>query len=461
MPVYYNSKKIIPAPFVSINKIFQRGSGGEKLGAIFNLQITGNLVAFKGSPDSDEVFHTTGGYPADEIDILTDPDKRLMAILRKQEALRSLFSVDGAALEFQPLDGSAPLKCYPRILSIEFGEGTWYDLCRYTISCEADKLLGILSGEDDSDYILSASEEWNLQFGDNEYIYTLTHSINAQGRDSYNAGVLVNRAWENARTYVQNLLGYNSTVANSSGALNLSSLGLNGYNHARTEQYDKKNGSYGITENWILSPTNIIDDYSITSDFDNDSGLTTVRLEGNIIGLNTRNGSFQLSNTKYNAASGYFDTIQGNMLIRAQNGSNILLNAQPLITSIARNPVNGTIGYNYVYDNRPTNILSNSLFENLSINDDFQSAVIAEIPAIGRATGPILQDLSTVTKRSRSLSAEVHFPPSGIYTDPASINDIIVLVQPSVTTYYKTQDIQNWDWRRGIVNRQITWVWEP
>ena len=44
----------------------------------------------------------------------------LKAILRKQEAIRILFSEDGHNFEIQPWDGGPSSKCNPRIQSIEF-----------------------------------------------------------------------------------------------------------------------------------------------------------------------------------------------------------------------------------------------------------------------------------------------------------------------------------------------------
>ena len=45
MPVYYNSKKIIPAPKSKYSKNIQRAANGDILGAVFNISVIGVILS--------------------------------------------------------------------------------------------------------------------------------------------------------------------------------------------------------------------------------------------------------------------------------------------------------------------------------------------------------------------------------------------------------------------------------
>src|SRR5687768_10659426 len=114
--VIYDSKRIIPAPLVTWQRAFDTTGDGEAVGTTYQFTVTGELVAFMGSPDSDGTFWTLGGYPADES---IAADSRLASILRKQDALRELFAIEGKTFEVQSADGSQPLTCNPRNIRVD------------------------------------------------------------------------------------------------------------------------------------------------------------------------------------------------------------------------------------------------------------------------------------------------------------------------------------------------------
>lgn len=463
MPVYYDNKKIIPAPLVSINKEYNRNSSQNKISANFNLQITGTLIAWKGSPDSTESFWTTTGYPPDENTVFVTHDNRLEAILRKQEALLGLFSNDGRTLEFQPLNGNAPLKCYPVINSINFAEGTWYDRCQYTINCSTDRIYGLTDGEPLGSGIVSASENWEIQFGENESVYNATHTIAVQGRDTYGPIGLIQAGWRNAKDYATSLMGYDPTFARSIGVINVPAS-WNAYNHVRTEQTNELDGTCNIVETWVLSPSGVVEDYSGNVNSSLDDPLITVSLDGTITGLNDRNPSdYSLTNSRWTNASGYFQYIYGNLYTRAQTlvDPGITLNVQPLSYSVVKNPIAGTIQYSYQYNNRPSNILPNALLEVINVTENYQTDEYASVPVIGRLAGPVLQDLNTKSERSRNLSVELRVMPSAVYCLPPSIQPIIDLVAPTAEQVFTTQNTGNWDYKSGRASYGVSWTFSP
>jgi hypothetical protein len=487
--ILYDSKRIIPAPTASISKQYQKTGGGRILSPIYTITLQGTIVAYKGSPASDGTFWTLGGYPADENISL---DARLKAILMKQDAIRELFSVEGLQLEIQSDDGSAPTKCNPRVISIDFPEGLWYQTCPYTITLEADRLY---PQDEDTDslgtdfFISDASETWSLETDESSAesyesprSYRLTHSISAQGKRSYNSiGGLDNSPSDNAKAYVLGKLGLNNSYITSSGVLNLASY-YGGYNFARSENTDVEGGSHSVTESWVISSGLAFESFEVSTTYGIGDGLRRVSINGSIAGLEQRDSNLNLVTPKYVNAQAKFSGVSPNIFSRAQLYSGYSLNIVPTTETIGRNPIGGTISYAYEYDNRPSQAITNSLAESITVTDNGTSEEFAAIPVLGRSQGPVLQPLGTSQARTRTLSISANFGPQTIDTTdrntlqasllenprtwPAtatSINNIIDAVNPYNNSAYITfrgQPQESWDARNGTYNYSVTWVWE-
>ncbi len=431
----YNAKRIIPAPFVQITKSFNKTGDGENVGAVFTLVLTGTLMSFKGSPDDDGLFYTGSRYDPDgrtdpTFTVGIDQDSRIASIFRKQEALRELFSEEGHSLEFQAFDGSPPIKCNPRIQSIEFQDGTWVDVCRYTITCEADIVYvnGQSFGEDTFEsYISDLTETWNIDVSDDRgeglglpRTYTLTHAISARGKRFYNEiEELEAPAWEQARRYVLPRLGIANALLPSSGVLDLPSY-YAGFNHVRKEDIDKRGGNYGITETWLLASGSALEDFNVSVKRDARDGLTNVSIEGTITGLEERDTSLQLVTSKYDNASDKFTSVSGVLLTRAQAYSGMTLNVEPMSTVIGRNPVTGSITYAFEYNDRPSNFIAGAKSETISVSNSFNVDTFAQIFVLGRVQGPVLQNLGTKEATTSSLNIEVVFSPATLSANTAA-----------------------------------------
>lgn len=416
--VIYNGKRLIPAPFVNIRKDYTKTNDGENVGSKFNISIIGTIVAWKGSPNSSGTFWTLGDYPPDEV---IQQDSRLKAIIRKQEAIRQLFATEGLLLEFQSDDGSAPMMCNPRILDIQFQDGPWHTVCSYTITMEADIVYinGQEVGEDSfTDKLLDASESWSLETSEDEpedeshpRTYRFTHTLSAVGKRFYDsAGNLVKEPWEHAKAWVLPRLGLDSSVAASTNINNLS--GYTGYNIVRNEQTDEKAGSYQVTESWVLSTNPALETFTVSVKTGLDSGISTVTIDGEIKGLESRNSSMDITSSKYTNANSRFSTVAGQLLTRAQTYSGITLNATPISTSVGRNPNQGLISYSYEYNTRPSNLISGAKFETISVVDSWGIDVFASVPILGRTKGPILQSIGTHKERTRNVTIEAIFTAS-------------------------------------------------
>lgn len=91
-----------------------------------------------------------------------------------------------------------------------------------------------------------------------------------------------------------------------------------------------------------------------------------------------------------------------------------LLNIVPVSTSEGHDPRKGTITYSYEFNNKFT-IISGVISENITMSDTGPTDVIGEAFVLGRALGPILQNLGTKTSSTKEVSIEVLVvPPSSL-----------------------------------------------
>lgn len=477
--VSYDGNRLIPAPFIEITKNYQRSANGEIIGTTFSITLTGKIMAYKGSPKSDKSFWTLGDYPSDEV---ISNDARLGALLRKEEAIRQLFAVDGRTLVIQSADGSQPVRCNPRVVGpITFSAGLWYEYVDYTINLEADRLY---PQQEDSftNLISDAQESWVVDTQEEPEglgfprTYRLTHSVSAIGKRFFDGnGNLLQESWKNAREFVFPKLGFNSAYLVSSGVRDLPSY-YGGYNHVRNESIDIQGGGYSVTETWLLTSGTALEDFSIDTTNNIENGTITVNIQGNIVGLEQRDAStMSLTTLKYDNALTRFNIASGLALTRAQTYSGYTLNIIPIEFKVGKNPITGTINYSYSFDNRPSNVITGSLSESISITDNFNEAVVAIIPVLGRAAGPVLQPINTKKEANRQLAIEVVMPVQSFSSGISSIRTALFANRPTVQvsgiiqaadpagqgyTSYQVQNSENWSPKNGRYSRQITWIYQ-
>jgi len=491
--VVYDGKRIIPAPLVTINKTYTKNGNGDIIGKIYTLTITGTIVAHMGSPNSTGVFHTTSGYPDDEV---IPNNERLKAIMRKQEALRNLFSVEGKNFYIQSADGSQPISCYPRINSIDFAEGIWYERCDYTINLECDVLDGLYDEEASShdaftEYLQSASEDWNIDTNDEPEslggpsTYALSHTVSAVGKKFYDeTGAVPTEPWQYAQQYVLSRLGFSNYPQEvlSSGVHNLPSY-YNGWNHKRTEQIDKAGGGFTVSENWVLASGSAIESFNITSTDSLDSPYQVIQIQGNVQGYEEFNSDMELTTNKWTNAQTKFAWASGVAFTRAQSYSGTSLNVIPLSMTVGRNPLQGSIDYTFEYNSRPVNLIENARSESINISDNIGGELFASVFVLGRAKGPVLQDLNTKPANTRTLSIEIVVDPP-TYSDrtvatmeqlindqkpsahasfQTDINNLVAAAHPNylgATTEFHDQPQESWDFKEGRYSYNVTWTYE-
>lgn len=479
--VSYNGARIIPSPRVSLTKSYQTTGDGQKIGSLWQITITGKVLAYMGSPtagnglgaDVGDLWEFSG-YPSGET---FSDSQRLGAIIRKQQQIRGLFSEDGHMFEVQGDDGLTTLRANIRINSISFpeqGPVQWFNDFDFTVDAEADIIYmnGTLLGEDDfTSYISSANETWQLETVEEAEginlprTYRLSHTVSATGKRFYDdTGTLIKQAFEQARDWVIPKLGLDSYYLSSSGVKDLPDY-YQGFNHVRSENIDELGGEYSVTETWLLASGTATEDFTITTTTSLQDGLTNVSINGTINGLELRNSNMELTSSKYDNASTKFNSVSGVLLSRAQTYSGKTLNIEPLSSSIGKNPITGVITYTYDYNDRPSNFISSARSESIEIIDDFGGSIIAAISVPYRSYGPVLQDMGTKKESTRTLNLEIVLGPQSGLSVPTSINsDVNSLISSAapadVYQSFLVDNTQSWNPKEGRLSITKSWLYE-
>lgn len=158
-----------------------------------------------------------------------------------------------------------------------------------------------------------------------------------------------------------------------------------------------------------------IETYTVTLRYARDEARQFLVVSGRITGLRVpTNGSDPFAatdpSTRYDNALAYFQGIKPALLSRAAiyvPTSNQY--PTPWSQSEEHDPYGGTINYSYEFTNLQV-CFPGALSEVITVTETDSIPVIAEFGIPGRPSGPIIQDIGTVTARKRTLSLEIVYP---------------------------------------------------
>lgn len=466
MPVILDGKKLIPGPLVTIAKEVRKSEDGTTRGISYVVTLRGTISAEKGSPNSSGVFWTASGYPSDET---IAADSRLKSIFTKQGAIIKLTQVENKLLEIQPYDGSAPVKGVVRLRSVNFDEGIWYDQCKYSITFECDKLYfgGI---EVDGNGTLSVNppeESWSVEQADERgKTYRIQHTISSTAKALYDeTGAFVKEGWKVARDIVldsgSSFLGLATDVYLAPNANVLT--GMAGYNYVRGQQIDEAGGKYTATESWLMYDASLTSDIPCLEEYNvnvrtTEDGRTRVSIDGTLTGLEVRdNQTYVLETDRWTNAAARYTALEASLFTICQDNSGTTLNPAPLSNSIGKNILNGVITFSREYDNRPV-IFAGALSANVTLTDRLPADVFASIIVLGKANGPVLQSIGTVTAKNRALAIELVMPPKVYGGASPTPPDTNALVASYYLGGFKDRDEVSWSENSGRYTRQISWT---
>lgn len=392
-----------------------------------------------------------------------------------------------------------------------------------TTGVNESALLSSLSGHFIQDY----QESWSIEADDqqpestNPYLpktYRVTHNLSATGKTHYSPDMSVSigskktKAWENAANFVksrliqnpQDLSGvYPNTLMPGfmgSGTINLVNQ-YDAYNQVRTENCDEGAGSFSVTETFLLASGTSYESFNLNITSNIDAPFIDVSLDGQIKGLEALGTSGvmdKISSNQYwplSSGSAYHNAMQKyrdisndskfgvgcDLYKRANNAVAVALNSQPKTITLGVNEYTGEINYSLAFDNRPTNIISGCLTEQINVNDTYPGDVFATIPVLGRATGPVLQYMGSRTEYRRDVSinlvvdytkvpyGETRNPlllkkPSIVSPTAEQIHELLIELspanEPGIRKYFLSPPSESWSPKDGQYSINLSWTYE-
>jgi len=505
----YGDYTFSPVPLITINKEIQKAGDGQALGTVFSLSLEGTLA-----PGATGVNGITN-------------------IQEEQDRLMAAFAASGQGSEFKIACGDDDLiNCFPRINSINFEAGPWVDVCKYTIDLEYDRDFAAdigapwnsayKSGSGVREPLISSAEEtWSIeqteanfyhfevqQSGNDRPTYlestppsfTVTHNISAVGKPVIVSGVIADggHAWQQASGYVVPRLGFDTAKITKNGAICFDQNGkLLITNQTRNVNFGELDGNYAVTETWTVYSSGLFasginalgasDVWDVNVETSLESSITTVNVQGTITGqasgvFCSSNSStppiYEIVKSKYANAKEYHEAVGGDIFWArahhfASGVSSRGVNPIPVSKSLGHNPSQGTITYNYKFDDRPAVCLTGARTTDITMSDTNATDVFAELIVLGRSTGPVMQSIGTVTAKKREVTLDATMPADSLICDcdtaieaiPSSEAETILLTfRPDNCggenlTIFKHLDTENWNPTTGKYSRQMGWTY--
>ena len=244
------------------------------------------------------------------------------------------------------------------------------------------------------------------------------------------------------------------------------------YDHVRTVSSDVSAGSYSVTDTWVVAYKNLDsdeNDRSATVDIEiSIEGAVTdnivVTLSGTVTGLDTAHATAQQHNKYANAKAAYYklaksfkaaadaayndfiaidpDSDSGAALpprddldswINPQGALPKTLKSAEFAKTLGINEPAGTINFSVSYDDA---IISDPsvVNESLQVDDNGGTQVVAIIGVLLRAEGPVIQDMGTITEKTRTVTYTAKINRANRITKPTFAEGLVDQYAPFAIT---------------------------
>lgn len=264
----------------------------------------------------------------------------------------------------------------------------------------------------------------------------------------------------------------------------VSGLKYKAYNHSRNSSVDITGAGYNLTDTWILAleDTKAIHSVSSSIESNQESAFVTVNVNGTVVGLNDISAKENIDSRYNNAKTELNKFIDGiiiddvfinppflvaqkayenlNAFFKRSGGN---LNDNIISKSVGHNKNTGEITWSISYnDENFLGDISKISSENLTINydnEDKSNVVIAILPVIGRAAGPVIQTFNTNRERKISVNLDLVFRKEHRTNDPPTLEaeSIIETYRPSNSLV--SSRTESWNKKTGVYNLSIEWVY--
>lgn len=451
--IKYGNYSFKPVPKIEFSSDIKRSAAGYLMGTVDKISLNGVLFGSGSINDTGSVLKTDNSF-----------NNVLASLTGLKQALEKDFEIldiKCGSTQIYKSDANVTF-----VDSIDFTNSTnenWLQIIDYTVVISVyntgtsnNKLISYINDNgylvsdfvdtysintnDESFYEFKPShkppfgESFGLQFPS----YTVTRNISANGVETKNISAL-----NNAKNFVSGLA--NSDIH----GLNVMLSGLFIYDRATTINQDPINGTYGINDTFAAysGSSGWADKYTVTSSTTLDSNFNrTVTVDGEVKGLtryqsdNTSLYSKMIDNTFSTdtgiqgyakqawtlASGGFYSYVYPNILNKINRSwshntglfkdlssltgcdTTFNMNPVPLSVSIQHDIANGTIQYSLSYDNRPLQVISGALEEELTITDNFSLREYSFVDVFLRT--PLAQDIGTYKLGTRSASYSATLP---------------------------------------------------
>ena len=268
-----NGKRIVPAPFVTINQQTNLTADGRSLGSVYAISLQGTLLPSMGSPNTTGWHTSTTTDPGLQTDLIST-ESRHEALLKKQELLRELFSYTDSSgvylTYFSSGYSTVPIEAFCRPKGLTFNPSTWVQSIDYNIELDTMYINKVSTSGVNDLFQLSSSgyglrnvqDSWQIsQREDDSARFNISRTVSAQADTIYDAnGVVGGEAWKNARAWVLGRVSGYRMEDNSFGL----PAGISGYaNLIQEESIDKLAGSYSVVQRYSYGASLVTDTRSV------------------------------------------------------------------------------------------------------------------------------------------------------------------------------------------------------
>lgn len=242
------------------------------------------------------------------------------------------------------------------------------------------------------------------------------------------------------------------------------SVAYKGYNHTRSVSSDQNAGSYSVTDTWVISQESFESTHSLEFNFEGGASVegATVSATATFQGLS----ALTSDNTKVDKyagalkAFGIVKPLIPNLAKKTyeDSGGAFALNTDLKISeSVAHNKVAGTVTYSVSFNDYDRPKITDAVSENVTIsynNDQGEQKLIAILQVIGRANGPIIQDIQTTPISSRTITVDAVMKRGSAKPNGEAA---IAPYRPTNSNRFLTTSTESWNPNTRAYNKSETW----
>lgn len=433
MSVSYNGISLRPVQSLNITQSSDFLENGRLKKYIFSISINGKIV-----PNQDQ----SNDAKHEEI------KSSVQGLIN---AFKNVETPSNTFLDIQGGNGSAPIKCAPRVKSLQIQDGPWVTSADYSIQLEADEIFiggTKIPSEDLNNILMEKDENWSINYSDEDVRFiTANYSVSGKAKDT-----LSKKGWEIAKEYVDaKIQAINNAVpAEIDNATGRTTSGKPLVNKKTRYNVSTFSGEASAEieftfHNKLSDPIQgdyATHDQTVTVNQSRESFLISRNIEGNIVGLLNSQAGELTGAQRFTHADALWQTVKSS--IESANANKGLINK-----NITQDKIKGTINYTYEYIDRQ-NIFGGKS-ENISATETYSSDVVIVNETINNAgDGPIFQNISTKKPKTKTITIDV-ISSSQIVPDTS-------LYKPDPNAILESDSVQ-YAPAVGKVSRTTSWIW--